>query len=138
MHGTELILGERTLHPTRSFQMRRRWFFSQHVSRIMWIGTLLAFLFAESLVIVASVGLTNAHPPQRVGYLLLNILLTVIPVVASIRGYHVAARLRAQFGPERDEAILLWLSRQFLTLAIFAYAGIAANASFIIEVLHGK
>ncbi len=105
--------------------MHSKWILSEHVSQIVLACTLTTFLVSEAVVIVASLGFLNGHASLGISrHLLVNVFLTSIPGIAGIRGYYVVRRLRSKLDAEREEATLVWFSRQFLAAAVFAYAAI--------------
>ncbi len=118
--------------------MPSKWMHSEWVTHILWAGAVAVFICAEAVVIVACLGLPQGRPSLGIGEALMNVFLTSIPGVVAIGGYRVIRRLRSRFDAERQDVTFIWLSRQFLVGAIFAYAAIVSIVISLGEVLHVK
>jgi hypothetical protein len=106
--------------------------YAAQVDRVLGLGLVVVLLVAEALVIAASLGSPQARSAGGMGLVFARVLINAIPAVAGIRGYFVARRLSSEADTELKNAPMLWVSRQFLTVAVFAYAAV------IIDVIRSR
>jgi len=88
-----------------------------------------ATFVAAEIVVITSMMMAKAPSFE----ILLNVLVTSVPVVAGVRGHGVVRRLLSL--PHDDDSII-WLGRQFLVVAIFAYCAIIMNLTLLTKALH--
>jgi hypothetical protein len=118
--------------------MNREYILKAYITKLMFTGLIVIFLLTEALMITAFARLAEAYPGIGAVYMWSNLFIASIPCIGGIRGYYAVKQLRSNLDGRREEATVVWLSRQFLATTIFAYAAIAANVGFLTQALHGK
>ena len=93
------------------------------LTRVLWIGAALLFILTEAQVIVPYLYASTPHPSFAIGRLLVTVLLISVPGIAGLKGYSVVRGLSSAIGSD-NEAKVVWLARQFLTIVIVAYVAI--------------
>jgi hypothetical protein len=104
--------------------MSGTWLYREYVSWTLLVCAVLIFFGAEAIVIVAWHGLPKAHPFSGIVYLLEFLFINTVPILSGIKGYYAVRRLGPTLDAGREEGTLIWLSRQFLATAVFAYVAI--------------
>lgn len=110
--------------------MRDGWLYAGQLDRVLGLCVVLLFVVAEALVVAASLGSPQARSPAGLGLLLARMLINAIPAAAGLKGYFVAKRLPSRADAKQKDAVVLWVSRQFLATAAFAYGAV------IFDVIH--
>lgn len=118
--------------------MERIWLRSSQVTRGFLIGSFSLFLAAEVTIIVACLGSHDVLSPITIVYVLGSVLITAIPGIAGLRGYYGVKRLHLIPDGELRETMVVWLSRQFLTTAVFAYGATIWDIILLTKTLHQK
>jgi|GEM_PF-4623325 len=118
--------------------MHGRWLGSTYITRTLFVGALLLLVIAEAVVIVSFVGSTKLHSTLTLGYLLGIVLVTSVPGVAGIKGYQVVGKIRSTLDAQGETKTVIWLSRQFLAMAIAGYGAIIAIVVFLTEIVRAK
>ena len=89
----------------------------------LWVLAVSLFILTEAQIVVSYVRIPSQHSWLDVGHLLGMLLVVSVPGIAGLKGYSVVRRLPSVIGGG-DEAKVVWLARQFLTIVIFAYVAI--------------
>jgi hypothetical protein len=110
--------------------MNKKW-----ISKAFWMGSLLTLLMAEAMLIVAFLKSSKPHSPLGTYYLFVSVFVTTLPWIIGIKGYSVVRRLGSSLDAEPEKARVIWLSHQFLSAAIFAYATVIVNLIFFSTIL---
>jgi len=119
--------------------MHGKWLYSEYITRVLLICTMLLLVLVEAVVIVGFVGSPpKPHSSLTLGYLLGIVLVTSIPGVAGIKGYQVVSKMRSTLDAEGERKTVSWLSRQFLATAIAGYGAIIVILVFLTELLRPK
>jgi hypothetical protein len=93
------------------------------MTQFLWAGAVLLFILSEAQVIVSYLYAPTPHPSFGIVRLFVTVLVLSVPGIAGLRGYSVAKRLPPPISGD-DQARLVWLAHQFLTIVIFAYVAI--------------
>jgi hypothetical protein len=93
------------------------------LTRVLWVGAVLLFILTEAQVIVPYLYASTPHSSFGIGRLLITVLVISVPGIAGLKGYSVVRGLSSAIG-SGDEAKLVWVARQFLTIVIVAYVAI--------------
>ncbi|HEX2776621.1 MAG TPA: hypothetical protein VHN10_08285 [Candidatus Acidoferrales bacterium] len=93
------------------------------MTQFLWAGAVLLFILSEAQIVVSYVRASSQHTWFDLGRLLATLLVLSVPGIAGLRGYSVVKRLPPAISGD-DQARLVWLAHQFLTIVIFVYVAI--------------
>jgi hypothetical protein len=115
-----------------------KWINGHGITRVLWVCALLVFLVAEAVLIVASLGLPEGNSSLPVRSVILNVFLASIPAVVGLSGYKAVRGLAAKANMDSADTTFVWLSRQFLIAAIFAYVALLFVVMSLTDAWHPK